>query len=344
MLLPTLMTDNPYIFQLIRSLQLHPDVCVVQHGLPWLKDSKYRFDVVHIQWPEVLFKWKEPSNNDFDFIKQKIGEWKSKKTKIISTVHNEFPHKINNKISNEIYKLVYNNSNCIIHLGKESIRLTNNLYGVNSEKHVVIPHGNYTWFENEITKTEARKRLGIEDDRFVMLSFGTIRKLRELKTLKNVAEHLSDFDGLLLVAGNILQISKKSPDYYFVKLPFYSRKNTHIDSNFIPDENVQIYLNAADAIFIPRIKTLNSGNVALGFTFGKVVVGNDYGVVGEELKQTGNAVFDVNDDESLKLAIKKAFDLSKTNQGEKNKIYANDTMNWQAIADKHVEVYKKSEC
>ncbi len=64
----------------------------------------------------------------------------------------------------------------------------------------------------------------------------------------------------------------------------------------------------ADVLFIPIIKSLNSGNVALGNTFGKVVVGPNYGVIGEELEKLGNPVFDV---DQIEKTLKKAIESSQ---------------------------------
>lgn len=56
----------------------------------------------------------------------------------------------------------------------------------------------------------------------------------------------------------------------------------------VPAEKVQYFVNAADALVISRLQVLNSANVKVGSSFGKVVVGPDSGVVGEILHQTGS--------------------------------------------------------
>ncbi len=104
--------------------------------------------------------------------------------------------------------------------------------------------------------------------------------------------------------------------------------------------NVQIYLKAADLLFIPRFNTLNSGNVALGFTFGKVVIGPGYGVIGETLNKTENPVFDPADLNSVSEAIKAGFDLAKSGHGIKNKEFANHNMKWKDIAADTLKAYQ----
>jgi beta-1,4-mannosyltransferase len=108
----------------------------------------------------------------------------------------------------------------------------------------------------------------------------------------------------------------------------------------ISPEEVQIYLKSADLLFIPRYNTLNSGNVALGFTFGKVVVGPDYGVIGETLKLTGNPVFDPYNLSSVSEAIRSGFESTQSDLAEKNLQYAQNELSWGAVAQKTVKAYQ----
>jgi glycosyltransferase involved in cell wall biosynthesis len=108
----------------------------------------------------------------------------------------------------------------------------------------------------------------------------------------------------------------------------------------ISPEEVQIYLKSADLLFIPRYNTLNSGNVALGFTFGKVVVGPDYGVIGETLKLTGNPVFDPYNLSSVSEAIRFGFESEQSDLAEKNLQYAQNELSWGAVAQKTVKAYQ----
>jgi len=67
-------------------------------------------------------------------------------------------------------------------------------------------------------------------------------------------------------------------------------------------------------LFIPRLHVLNSGNITLGMTFGKVVVGPDSLDVGFLLQSTGNVVFDPNQPETAAAAVEKAMKLAKQNE------------------------------
>jgi len=113
----------------------------------------------------------------------------------------------------------------------------------------------------------------------------------------------------------------------------------HTAPGVVPDDRVQVYLKAADALLIPRSGVLNSGNVALGFTFGLPVVGPHEGVVGEVLRATGNPTFDATSAWSFSKAISAA--LASPGLGEANLAYAREHMQWPTIAKAHVAWIKQ---
>ena len=119
---------------------------------------------------------------------------------------------------------------------------------------------------------------------------------------------------------------------------FYPDVGRHSTSGLA--DQVQNYMNAADVLLIPRIASLNSANVQLGFAFSKVTVGPDYGVVGEILKQTGNPVFKPGNIDSLLDAMKTALELSGTGLGNRNHQYAMENWDWKRLTNQHVEFFR----
>jgi glycosyltransferase involved in cell wall biosynthesis len=95
-----------------------------------------------------------------------------------------------------------------------------------------------------------------------------------------------------------------------VRLYYRAHPSFIFNYSFVPEDETQVYLNAADVLFIPRLRVLNSGNVTLGMTFGRVVVGPDSWDVGELLKSTGNPVFDPAVPSSASAALSLGFELA----------------------------------
>jgi len=329
---------NPYISQLVDGLSYQDGVQHATRSLSafWMGPSD--FDVLHIQWPEALFRWKEPSEWDLGYLRDKLVEWQ-RRSLIVTTVHNLLPHEQATSSGRLLYDTVYEHSDGLIHLGKASLEAVADHFDVSDKEHVIIPHGNYDCFPNEITKAKARSHLDIGSKDAVYLSFGAIRRWEELELLIDGFNALNQPSKQLLIAGRIPWPSTRNKRWWWLKWNLL-KPRIHLFDGWIPDDEVRYYLNAADVVIIPRIDTLNSGNVALGFTFGKVVVGPNIGVIGEVLLKTGNPTFDPKDPDSLAASLKKASHLEDNSHGAGNMLYAEGVMSWGNIAAQHIDFYQ----
>ena len=109
---------------------------------------------------------------------------------------------------------------------------------------------------------------------------------------------------------------------------------------FVPDDQVQCYLNASDVLLIQRRNPLNSGNLVLGFTFGRVVVGPNQGNVGEILRTTGNPVFEPGCAKSFSNALDRGLTLSQQGHGEMNRRHADREWDLMKAGLQHVALYR----
>lgn len=344
LLIPNGMTNNPFLFQMIRSLQAHPRVAAAQYGSRWLGDRSFRFDAVLPQWPEAMIDWKEPGAGDVERVREAFDWWEESGAAVVSTVHNTMPHfrrKVNEH-TRALYRMVYGRSDAVVHLGEASRRLLKESvdYELDPSREVVIPHGNYEFFENGAEAGSSRRNPEWGEGTWV-LSLGTIRSEEEMNLLKKASESIGRRGGTLLVAGRLPHTDRKRPGYWRTRLPLLFRRHLETEERFIPDHEVPAYLESADILLVPRIRSLNSGNVLLGYTFGKVVVGPGYGVVGEELRARGNPVFDPDSAESLEEAIGRAFDLLGSGLGEENRRFALRERRWEDVAGRYVALLNR---
>ncbi len=332
-------TGNPYVSELVRSLNERPGVTCVQSHSEFLNIARLDYDVVHFQWPEAIFGWNaECTENGLQRLNERLSECRVQGIKLVGTVHNEMPHVWGNQLFSHLYESVYRNLDAFVHLGQasiESLKATGQALG--AARHCVIPHGNYEVFR-ALQNNEA---IGLtKSQRFTVLCFGAVRKPSEVSVICRVADSLSAIGGELVVAGRIFSGPRRRLRYYQMQVPLFVRRNIRLISGKIPDERVAAIVSDSDALLIPRVDTLNSGNVALGFTFGKVVVGPDIGVIGEELKRRGNPVFDPADLASLKNAVIDARRMAETSLGAENRRYAESELAWSNIAALHEELYR----
>lgn len=138
---------------------------------------------------------------------------------------------------------------------------------------VAIPHGNYVGaYPNQITRQEARSRLEVSDSAFVYLFLGLIRPYKGLEELAPAFDQLAahaERDVLLLVAG------QSRPAGYAASLlagPAAANPRLRWHPSFVPDDEIQLWMNAADVAVLPYRQITTSGAALLAFSFGKPVI------------------------------------------------------------------------
>lgn len=343
---------NPYLFLLMRELHKMEEITELQHGYGWLYETG-RWDIIHLHWPEYNVRSQLPDISRTDMLKEyhfkkvisSLEKKRSEGAKIILTVHNEKPHKSSSGMFDQFYKDIYQLADAYIHMGRFSEKMVKDKYqeAVRGKKHFVIPHGDYSYFPDDLKRSECRERLEIDDHEKLLLTFGAIRSKEELELGIDAFQNAGVKNSTFLIAGSFPNPYRSQPEHYITRKKLYLNWfNRHIktEEKVIAPEDVQVYLKAADLLFIPRFDTLNSGNIALGFTFGKVVTGPGYGVIGEILQDTYNPVFDPVDLQSVSDAIQEGFTLAEAGHGIKNKEYANHHMKWKQIAKDTMKAYQ----
>jgi len=153
----------------------------------------------------------------------------------------------------------------------------------------VVPDGNYIEaYDNDVSRAEARADLGIEGGAFVFLFFGQIRPYKGVPELVEAFSSLDFADVELWIVGSPYnddietQVTALAADD--------PRIETRLD--FIPDDRLQYYLNAADALVLPYRKILNSGSAHLGLSFGTPIVAPEIGCLPETVPAENDFLYD----------------------------------------------------
>lgn len=134
---------------------------------------------------------------------------------------------------------------------------------------VVAPHGHYlTAYPNEISRGEARARLGLADETFAFVCLGLLRPYKGLEELIPAFRALPEDDVRLLLAGRPGEAS------YAKKLAALAGDDPRIRlvPSLVPMEEVQVYFNAADVAVLPYRQITTSGAALLAFTFGLPII------------------------------------------------------------------------
>jgi glycosyltransferase involved in cell wall biosynthesis len=312
----------------------------VDRGLDHFWTGPLDADVVHIQWPENLFEWREPSVSDLAKLEAMLARWKARAVLVV-TVHNRYPHYRNTSLFERLYRLVYGYTDGIIHMGHASVaELAATHPELDHKPRAVIPLGDYTCFPNVVGRVEARRILGVGPRQYVVLFLGSLRHTEETRLLLEGFRATQVRRKRLIIAGRVA-LSRHRLVRVVRRARLTLDPRIILRQGFIPDDQVQHYANASDVVVIPRVQILNSSSVSLGFTFGKVVVGPRTGVVGEILSDTGNPTFAPQDALSLAEALEHAQVLSAEGKGESNREHARRYWSWDHVAAQHVEFYER---
>ncbi|MES2850086.1 MAG: glycosyltransferase [Bacteroidota bacterium] len=127
-----------------------------------------------------------------------------------------------------------------------------------------VPHPLYDNFGEKISKEEARRHLGINNDEKILLFFGFIRKYKGLDILFDAMKELKGKSYKLLVAGEFYEDRKQ----YDEQIELLGIKDQLIlRTDFIPDSEVKYYLCAADVVVQPYRNATQSGVTPLAYHF-----------------------------------------------------------------------------
>jgi glycosyltransferase involved in cell wall biosynthesis len=130
----------------------------------------------------------------------------------------------------------------------------------------------YSGFTGErISKLEARQRLGIAPDRCVLLFFGIVRPYKGLHVLLDSLAILKKKGAtpLLVVAGEFWEDQRS---YLKAIRQLGLEGGVRIENRYIPNEEVELYLSAADLLVAPYLAGTQSASVAMALGRGLPVI------------------------------------------------------------------------
>ncbi len=344
-------SDNPFVRLLADGIRAAG--CEVVCSVEEFRRNATAYDVVHFQWPEELFRWKNPSHEEVGAFERQLAALKERGIPIVYTRHNTQPHH-GNRLVARAYALLEKQSDAVVHLGDYSRREFLAAHPDSTQVQAVIPHHIYDgMYDASVTRPAGRKALGIQPERIVILAFGAFRHKSERRLVWRAFRRLR-CTAKFLLAPRLWPYSKNGFRkkgirkfaerilYYagwLVEGLFDSRITTA--QPLVADSELPYYFAAANVVFIQRTDILNSGNVPLALSFGRVVVGPATGNIGELLAQTGNPSFDPADPKSVSLALELAVRLAGTDKGAENRAYAEEHFSTARIANMYKELYER---
>jgi glycosyltransferase involved in cell wall biosynthesis len=326
----TITLDVPLFLPLTRSVLKNNNIDVIH--IEWL----YHFYLVHnytsLSSLDAIITFGRTFWFCVDFLLIKlIGP------QIVWTVHNKYHHERHYHRTESLLNIFVANLVDDITVKCESARETIvPLYRIRDRSKItVIPDGNYIdAYPNQVTRTEARERLSL-DDEFMYLFFGKIRPYKGVNTLIEEFRQIDTQERTLWVVGNPKNESIAE------RVESNASRDSRIETRleFVPSDEVQVYLNAADVLVLPYNDILNSGSVHLGLSFGLPMIAPRLGCIPEAVP-ISNLLYDPQDDDGLrsKLLDTVQFDLKSVRTANQKRARS---LTWEKAGSRYREVYEQ---
>ncbi|MGH9469656.1 MAG: glycosyltransferase [Terriglobia bacterium] len=146
----------------------------------------------------------------------------------------------------------------------------------------VLPHGIGDPVEIS-SKSEARRRLGLESAETVFLVFGILRKDKRIDLAIEAAKALAD--SRLVIAGGPHDFTEAAVKELIHRHECES--SVLADIGYVPEEKMHAYFSACDAVVIPYDRSFKglSGILTLACGHGKPVIASNVSLLGETVRQ-----------------------------------------------------------
>jgi glycosyltransferase involved in cell wall biosynthesis len=162
-------------------------------------------------------------------------------------------------------------------------------------------------YANTVTRGEARHKLGLREQDFVIVFLGGIEEYKGIDIAMEALDEVSDDSVKLVVAGRLDRDTEYGSRIHDLAM---KNKNIILFDKFIPDDDVQIYFKAADYSIYPYRRIDNSGPIFLTLAFGVPTIIRSAGGIPEVINLNPKVAIEIGHPEKSEIAqaIRKARD------------------------------------
>lgn len=210
--------------------------------------------------------------------------------------------------------------------------------------YIVTPHPTYNAFKMAgLSKEEARRQIGLEMGKPMLLFFGFVREYKGLKYLLKalplVKQRVSDVK--LWIVGDF---GESKEEYLKLIADNGLQNDIIIIDGYVPDKEVEKYFAATDLVVLPYISATQSGIAQIAYGFEKPVIVTNVGGLPEVVKdgKTGYVVNKENERE-LAEAIVKFFSLDSAEEFADHIRDSAKEFSWETMVATVISKIRKTE-
>lgn len=275
----------------------------IHNGIMYLKAlcelflhiNRNKYDIVHFQWYEIPIV-------DKLFVKA-IKAFCKPTPKIVMTVHGVATKADYKYLSQGLQKL-YQEADAILIHTKASLELFEENYDVKCPKYIITSAFRDAEDYKPIDKTEARRILGLPENKTIILSFGTVRDDKSIDLLLSIYPKIKKKNkNLYLIVAGTLNVSDKER-YLELSQKCIDVGDARIKYEYIDKDLEGVYYSAADILVLPYSFISQSGVAYCGLLYHLPMIASDIPRLEDMAQKDVNAdLFKKGDEEDLGKAI-----------------------------------------
>lgn len=193
--------------------------------------------------------------------------------KVILTIHDI--ESFGSSRSGLIRKVCLSGASALVFQNAFSQATFERLSGLSGKPVAVIPHGHYVdAYPTPPSRQEARDRLELDNDEFILLFFGNPRKEKGLNLLVRALAMLSSKPGWrLVVAGKMRREQEEGFRAFIQQIGIGDR--VRIDAGHVPDDKTPDYYRAANLVVMPYHQIYESGVAIMSMSMARAALVSD---------------------------------------------------------------------
>lgn len=330
--------ENPYNAMLYSALQ-DLDVEVVEFSVHRLLFGP-RADILHIHWaPTNRIRGAKRA-----VVRRTSAEmlWllslaRRRGMKVVWTAHNVSAHdrREHPDLEKKYWPLVADRLSAIISLSKAGTKVLRDRHPpLSTVPAFVSRHGSYrSAYPRTLSREQARDALGIPTDARVLSFVGQVRPYKNLPVLLRAFSKIADPSAVLLIAGK-LKLYEHTAEFEDL---IARDARVRVFREFVPADQLQLYLGAADLVVLPFRETLNSGSAILGLSFDRPVLVPSHGSLAELAQEIGGDWLITYDGELTPEILSRSLDRSLSMRGA---VAPLEYLEWPLIAQQTRDIYR----
>lgn len=288
----------------------------------WAENQQ--FDIIHIQWPELLLSTGVKTIGDVEKIVACIKRWRERGTKVIGAVNNLFPHKSqNHELHRNLYEKVYGECDLLQHFSNASLLAFNDRYpSLAANPSVVTKPAGYSHLLSLQQDVDQFSRtfssFSIPSDKKIVLVLGALRSWQEWSLVRRAFSTSKQGSKTLVITSRFV------PGGNFV-LRNIQKAIFRLWLRFggacalpepVPDRDIPALMRNTSVVLVPRIDDISSALPGLAMTFGTPVAVPNHGAFPEYVFGTENPLYESGSFTSLSGAIDSILSRDKSHGGQ----------------------------